>query len=275
MIYHICLWTGSFLLQVQVPNYVSTLMAVHEAVTQCMPGVISGSLALTLYLSSATSHRDIFTHVGMTECSCVASHEVFCKHDALKLKAINSMGDMVRGRRVEGVGDCLVKIVIFANLSARQAQLTSQSLSTYCSPVLLLKDCKSRKALRSWENKMPQGHSPDLMCPLKPEEKSCLFQSGLCQPLRWSHSKLMNFFSDRLILHWEFYHCNCRQLFAIFFRAGHPLAIEWTAVTLPLKVASNFWMGGTDLLREILKPDYILFKIQVNLFPFRLYLHSL
>lgn len=47
--------------------------------------------------------------------------------------------------------------------------------------------------------------------------------ADLCQTLRWSRSKLMTWLCDRLILHWEFGHCNCRQLLATFFRDWHPV----------------------------------------------------
>ena len=63
-------------------------------------------------------------------------------------------------------------------------------------------------------------------------------------------------------------------MLAIFFRDWHPLDIGKTAVVSPLEVASNFWMGDTRSLFEILNPDCFLFKIQVNIFLMQIHLHS-
>lgn len=53
------------------------------------------------------------------------------------------------------------------------------------------------------------------------------------------------------------------------------MAIEQMAVVSLLEVASNSWMGDACSLFEILKPDYFLFKIQVNIFPMQTHLYSL
>lgn len=115
----------------------------------------------------------------------------------------------------------IAKIMTFANLAVRPTQLASQrwlltAILSFCFWIVKSEDVSAEVMAAP----TPQGHSPDPMCPLQLEEESCLFQSGLCQALRWSHSKLINWLSDRPILPWEFYHCNCRQMLAMFLGTG-------------------------------------------------------
>lgn len=74
----------------------------------------------------------------MTGHRCADSHKLCCKAGALKLMAINSLGDEVF-LVMDG------KVVTFANPAVRLTQLASQRCSTHCSPVLLTLYCKTRR----------------------------------------------------------------------------------------------------------------------------------